>query len=162
MISLRELLARASPVTQSGEEFEPRKTRKTWRGLRPQPIVRRGWGRAILLVLMGATAVETRGATVLESSTRPCLHGAITRSKSTALPKTVKPWHPSSRLFVPKAFPPQQRKHPILSSLHHAILALPMQFLRATQRNQTLVVRNTRKNTADGETRWFLIYGHNF
>ena len=41
--------------------------------------------------------VETRGATVLESSTRPCLHGSKTSSTSTALPKTVKPWHPFRR-----------------------------------------------------------------
>ena len=90
-------------------------------------------------------AVEARGATVLESSTRPCLHWSITRSKSTALPKTVKPWHPSSRPFVPKAFPPPQRKHPILSSLRHAALARSMQNLRAAQRNQTLVVRRNRR-----------------
>ncbi len=26
----------------------------------------------------------------------PCLHDSITRPKTTALPKTVKPWHPFS------------------------------------------------------------------
>ncbi len=40
--------------------------------------------------------VSIRGATVLESSTRTCLHDSIMRPKSTALPKTVKLLHPFS------------------------------------------------------------------
>jgi hypothetical protein len=58
----------------------------------------------------------------------------MTLSKNTALPKTVKPWHPTFRLFVPKAFAQQQRKH--------AILALTMQNLRALKSIKTLVVRS--------------------
>ena len=59
-------------------------------------------GRVTRLCLIGGMAIESRGATVLESSTGPCLQGSITRPKSTALPKTVKPWHPFSQLSVPK------------------------------------------------------------
>ena len=47
---------------------------------------------------------RNRGATVLESSTRPCLHGSITRPKSTALLKTVIPWHPFRGFLFQKHF----------------------------------------------------------
>ena len=50
--------------------------------------------KVILLHLMNEKAIDSRGGTVLESSTRPCLQGSITSPKSTALPKTVKPCHP--------------------------------------------------------------------
>ena len=59
---------------------------------------------------LGKFLVETGGATVLESSTRPCLHGSMTYPKSTALPKTVKPWHPLHCFTVPNAIRFQQRK----------------------------------------------------
>ena len=67
-------------------------------------------------------AAETRGATVLESSTRPCLHWSITCSKITALPKRVKPWHTLSQLFVPISHADFHRrlKHRTLSLFHLA------------------------------------------
>ncbi len=76
----------------------------------------------ILLRVMSRITVETRGSTVLESSTRPCLHGSITRPKSTALPKTVKPWHPFSQLFVSIALRPSQPTRPIFGTIHQACL----------------------------------------
>jgi hypothetical protein len=46
--------------------------------------------------------IETQGAPVLESSTRPCLNGSTTCPKTTALRKMVKPWHPFRGFLPPK------------------------------------------------------------
>ena len=68
------------------------------------PMKRPNRLNVILLCLMNGKAVETWGGTVLESSTRPCLHGSITSPKSTALPKTVKPCHPFRGFLLQKLF----------------------------------------------------------
>ena len=89
------------------------------------PMKRPNRCKLILLRLMNGNEVETRGGTVLESSTKPCLHGSITPLRSTALPKTVKPCHPFSRILLTNAFRYQQRKHPNFQLVHQASFALP-------------------------------------
>ena len=70
------------------------------------------WRPVMLFRVMSRITVETRGATVLPSSTKPWRHGSITRPKSTAVPKKVKPWHPFCGFLFQKHFVPNNSNLP--------------------------------------------------